>query len=93
MTPWCGAVARPPVRLSAMAATPSRRERLDEPGDSTLQYVIDKAGSRTAVILPIAEFEELLEDLDDLAAVAERRDEPTVSHEEFVAELKRDGKL
>jgi len=76
-----------------MGTTPPLRKRPDDPGDSTLRYVIDKAGSRTAVILPITEFEELLEDLDDLAAVAERRDEPTVSHEEFTAELKRDGKL
>ena len=35
----------------------------------------------------------LLEDLDDLAVVAERRDEPVVSHDEFLAELKRDGTL
>jgi hypothetical protein len=41
--------------------------------------------------VPIAEFEELLEDVEDLAAVAERRDEPTVSHDELVAELNRDG--
>jgi len=74
-----------------MTTTPPLRERLDGQGDSSLRYVIDKAGSRTAVILPIAEFEELLEDLDDLAAVAERRDEPTLPHEEFVTELKRDG--
>ncbi len=29
----------------------------------------------------------------DLAAVAERRDEPTIPHEQFVSELKRDGLL
>ena len=41
--------------------------------------------------MPIEEFEELLEDVEDLAAVAERRDEPTISHDELLAELKRDG--
>jgi PHD/YefM family antitoxin component YafN of YafNO toxin-antitoxin module len=56
-----------------------------------VQYVIDPSGEKTAVILPLGEFEELMEDLEDLAAVAERRDEPTTSHEDFVAELKRDG--
>lgn len=56
-----------------------------------LQYVTNQAGEKTAVILPINEFEELLEDLQDLALVAERRGEPTISHEEFLAELKRDG--
>jgi hypothetical protein len=56
-----------------------------------LQYVTNQAGEKTAVILPINEFEELLEDLHDLAVVAERRDEPSISHEELLAELKRDG--
>ena len=58
-----------------------------------VQYVIDPSGEKTAVILPLGEFEELLDDLADLAAIAERRDEPTTSHEDFVAELKRDGLL
>ncbi len=58
-----------------------------------LQYVTNQAGEKTAVILPIDEFEELLEDLQDLAIVAERRDEATISHEELLAELKRDGLL
>lgn len=55
------------------------------------QYVTNQAGVKTAVILPISEFEELIEDLQDLAAVAERRAEPTVSHDELLAELKQDG--
>jgi hypothetical protein len=58
-----------------------------------LQYVTNQAGEKTAVILPISEFEELLEDLQDLAVVAERRDEASISHEELLAELKRDGLL
>jgi hypothetical protein len=57
------------------------------------QYITDEKGNKTAVILPIEEFEELLEDLQDLAILAERRDEPIISHEEVVAKLKRDGYL
>jgi hypothetical protein len=57
------------------------------------QYITDEKGKKTAVILPIEEFEELLEDLQDLAVLAERRDEPTIPHEEVVARLKRDGYL
>ena len=57
------------------------------------QYVTNADGERTAVILPIDAYQELLEDIEDLAAVAERREEPTVSHEELIAELKRDGIL
>jgi PHD/YefM family antitoxin component YafN of YafNO toxin-antitoxin module len=56
-----------------------------------LQYVTNQAGEKTAVILPIDEFEELLEDLQDLAVVAERQGEPSISHEELLTELKRDG--
>lgn len=56
-----------------------------------LQYVTNHAGEKTAVLLPIREFQELMEDIDDLAAIAERREEPTVSHDGLLAELKRDG--
>ena len=61
--------------------------------DLRAQYITDSAGNKTAVILPLEEYEELLEDLQDLAALAERRDEPTISHEEVIARLKRDGYL
>lgn len=57
------------------------------------QYITDADGNKTAVILPIEEYEELLEDLQDLAILAERRDEPAISHEEVIARLKRDGYL
>jgi PHD/YefM family antitoxin component YafN of YafNO toxin-antitoxin module len=57
------------------------------------QYVTDRRGQRRAVILPISEYEQLLEELEDLAIVAERRDEPAVSHAKVVMELKRDGYL
>ena len=56
-------------------------------------YVIDDTGKRTAVLLPIENYESLLEDLQDLAAIADRRSEPTVSHADFLAELRADGLL
>ena len=59
----------------------------------TLHYITDENGARSAVVLPISQYEKLLEDLDDLAAIAERRDEPVVTHDQFIAELKRDGIL
>ena len=49
-----------------------------------LQYITNPSGEKTAVILPMVEFQELVEDLADLAAVAERRAEPTVSHDQLV---------
>lgn len=57
------------------------------------QYVTDKRGQRRAIILPVDDYEELLEELEDLAVAAERRDEPAVSHANVVMELKRDGCL
>jgi PHD/YefM family antitoxin component YafN of YafNO toxin-antitoxin module len=61
--------------------------------DLQVQYVTNDAGKKTAVLLPIEEFEELLEDIEDLAMLAERRDEPTISHEEVLARLKKNGLL
>ena len=55
------------------------------------QFLTDKDGNKTAVLLPIAEYEQLLEDLEDLASIAERRKEPTISHEQLIQELKNDG--
>ena len=57
------------------------------------QYVTDENGKKTAVILPIEEFEELMEDLADLAVLVERRDESTVPSKEVIARLKRNGLL
>jgi PHD/YefM family antitoxin component YafN of YafNO toxin-antitoxin module len=68
-----------------------RRIYMLDPKQLDVQYITNQAGEKTAVILSLDEFQELIEDIEDLAAVAERRDEPTVSHDEFIAELKRDG--
>lgn len=57
------------------------------------QYITDEKGERKSVVLSVSEFQELIEDIEDLESVAERRDEPTISHKEFVAELKKDGLL
>jgi len=34
-----------------------------------------------------------IEDIEDLAILAERRDEPTISNKESLAELKNDGRI
>ena len=49
------------------------------------QFVVDEKGNKIAVILPLTEYEQLKEDLHDLAMVAERRDEDTLT----LAELKK----
>jgi hypothetical protein len=55
------------------------------PMSAVEQYVVDENGNKVAVILPLAEYRHLKEDLHDLAMVAERRDEGTIS----LAELKK----
>jgi hypothetical protein len=57
----------------------------------SIQYLTDDEGRKTSVVLPIAQYERLLKDLDDLACVAERRDEESVPFEEVVTRLKEDG--
>ena len=58
-----------------------------------VQYVVDEKGDRTAVIVPIGEYEKLSEDLHNLAIIAERREEPTVSLDQLRKKLIKDGLL
>ncbi len=57
------------------------------------RYIVDEKGRRVAVIIPIEEYEELLEDLHDLSVIAERRDEPALPLDEFKEKLRRNGLL
>jgi PHD/YefM family antitoxin component YafN of YafNO toxin-antitoxin module len=57
------------------------------------QYIVDNEGKKTAVILPIERYKQLLEDLHDLAVVAERRTEKPISLEEMKRRLKDNGLL
>ncbi len=57
------------------------------------QYITNKVGEKTGVILSLEAFQELLEDLEDLAVIAERRNEPTIPHNDLLAELKEDDLL
>jgi hypothetical protein len=45
------------------------------------------------VVLPVEEYEELLEDLHDLAIIAERRDESAIPFDELKERLREDGLL
>ena len=48
-------------------------------------YITTPKGRKTAIVLPIREYQRLLEDLHDLGMVAERHDEYPVS----LAEIKK----
>ena len=55
----------------------------------SFEYLTDIDGNKKAVVVPIEEFREFLEDLDDLAIVAERRNEVTMDHSEVEIILKK----
>jgi PHD/YefM family antitoxin component YafN of YafNO toxin-antitoxin module len=55
------------------------------------QFVVDRDGKRQAVIVPLKDYEQLMEDLHDLAVVAERRDEEPISLDDMKRRLREDG--
>ena len=57
------------------------------------QYVVDTNGKKMGVILSLKHYQQLMEDLHDLAVVAERRDEKPISLEEMKRRLKKDAVL
>ena len=59
----------------------------------TPQFLTADQGQKVAVVIPIADYEELMEDVVDLAAVAERRDEERTSIAELKKQLVADGLL
>jgi PHD/YefM family antitoxin component YafN of YafNO toxin-antitoxin module len=56
--------------------------------ESGVEYVVKK-GQRKAVILPIEEYEESLEDLYDLGVIEQRKNEPTIPLAEVERRLKQ----
>jgi hypothetical protein len=60
---------------------------------SSERFVVDADGKKTAVILPLKQYQKLIEDLHDLARVAERRSEEPISLEEMKRRLEKDGLL
>lgn len=58
-----------------------------------VQYVTDANGERTAVILPLEEYQELLEDLHVTRIADETKDEPRRPLAEVVQELRNTGEI
>ena len=55
------------------------------------EYVVDTKGKKKAVIFPLEQYEELMEDIHDLAVIAERREEQPISLVEMKRRLKKRG--
>jgi PHD/YefM family antitoxin component YafN of YafNO toxin-antitoxin module len=58
-----------------------------------VQYVTDAEGHKTAVILPIEEYEEMMEDLHLGSAARESLNEPRRPFTEAVEELRAAGEI
>ena len=58
-----------------------------------LKYIVDERGRRTAVVLPLPQFNRLIRDMRLLAAVADVADEESLSVTEFQSLLRQDGIL
>jgi hypothetical protein len=60
---------------------------------SQAQYIVDDKGRKTGVLLSLKQYEKLLEDLHDLAVIAERKSEKPIALEAMKRRLKKDGLL
>ena len=58
-----------------------------------LQYITDASGMKTAVVLPIEEYEEMIDDLHLSKAYRASRDEPKRDFLELVEEMRSGGEI
>jgi hypothetical protein len=58
-----------------------------------VQYVTDANGERTAVILPLDEYQELLEDMHVIRVAEETKDEPSRPLSGVAEELRNAGEI
>lgn len=58
-----------------------------------IKFITDELGAKQSVVIPVETYEEMLEDIQDLVAIAERSEEPAVSLDELKRSLKADGLL
>ncbi|PKN01769.1 MAG: hypothetical protein CVU77_02185 [Elusimicrobia bacterium HGW-Elusimicrobia-1] len=55
------------------------------------KFLVDNKGHKTAVVLGINFYNQLLDDMDDLRIIAERKDEPALSLKEVEKRLRHNG--
>ncbi len=65
----------------------------DQMMSKNLQYITNEEGQKTAVILPIEDYEELMEDLHLSRVARESRNEERIPWEQIKDELVSEGKL
>ena len=60
---------------------------------TNVQYITDAAGQKTAVILPIEDYEEMLEDLHFGEVARKSKDEPKRDFTEVLEEMRESGEI
>ncbi len=58
-----------------------------------LEYITDIKGRKTKVVMPIESFDEIVEDLNDLSVVADRKNDKSLSLDDVYKDLKKNGLL
>lgn len=51
------------------------------------KYITDEKGNKNAIIIPIDEYNKLMEDIHDFAVIAERKNEAVISLDELKHKL------
>ena len=51
-------------------------ERSNTMAQTKKQFIVDERGHKQSIVLPLKDYQELLEDLEDLATIAERKGDP-----------------
>ena len=59
----------------------------------SFQYLFDSEGKESHVVVPINLLEEFIEDIEDSRDIQKLKKEPTNSFDDFVKELKQNGKI
>ena len=54
---------------------------------SSVHFITNESGEKISVVLPIDEYKKMIEDLHDLAVIAQRKDEGTISLADMKKEL------
>jgi hypothetical protein len=57
------------------------------------QFITNADGEKISVVLSLADYQELLDNLEDLAAIAERKDEAVTPWQQVKEELASNGLL
>jgi hypothetical protein len=58
-----------------------------------VQYITDAQGERTAIILPLDEYQELLEDMHVIRVAEETKNDPSRPLTDVLEEMRRAGEI